>query len=90
MPESTAATPMTIPFRSTGRVDVVHDCNSLGSRHNAYDRPTRSASMATVGSCHICGAAGTTNTCEQCGGLVCERHYDRSTGLCRDCLAGQR
>ncbi|MFO7834792.1 MAG: hypothetical protein R6V31_12295 [Halohasta sp.] len=46
--------------------------------------------MAIVGSCHICGAAGGRHTCEQCGGLVCERHYDRSTGLCRDCLAGRR
>lgn len=23
--------------------------------------------------------------CDRCGRLVCERHYDKKTGLCTDC-----
>jgi len=46
--------------------------------------------MSTVGICQVCNAAAASHTCEHCGSLVCEQHYDRQQGLCHQCLAGQR
>ncbi len=35
--------------------------------------------------CEICGEKAVAR-CKLCGRYVCERHYDRSTGLCSICL----
>ena len=46
--------------------------------------------MSVQGLCQICEAAPATFQCSRCGALVCEAHYDRSSGLCTDCAAETR
>jgi len=46
--------------------------------------------MSTVGVCQICQAAPANRSCEHCGSLVCEQHYDRQQGACQQCLAGRQ
>jgi len=41
--------------------------------------------MSSSGLCSICGRAGAQHTCDRCGALVCERHYEASVGLCIEC-----
>jgi hypothetical protein len=43
--------------------------------------------MSVSGLCEICESATVEDSCKRCGRLVCEKHYDRETGLCTDCLA---
>ncbi|WP_199174700.1 hypothetical protein [Halegenticoccus soli] len=43
--------------------------------------------MSVTGVCQICEAAEATHACDQCGTLVCERHYDREHGVCVRCAA---
>ncbi|WP_254544475.1 hypothetical protein [Halomarina pelagica] len=42
--------------------------------------------MSVSGLCELCQTNEVVDGCDRCGRLVCERHYDRSTGLCTDCL----
>jgi hypothetical protein len=37
--------------------------------------------------CEICATADVRHTCDRCGRLVCERHFDEETGLCVECAA---
>jgi len=46
--------------------------------------------MSTVGVCQVCESAEATHTCESCGSLVCEKHYDDAAGVCQQCLGGAR
>ncbi len=39
--------------------------------------------------CDICGMPA-SNTCSICGKKVCDKHYDKRTGLCVSCLHGRR
>lgn len=41
--------------------------------------------MSVSGLCELCTLNEITDGCDRCGRLVCERHYDESTGLCTDC-----
>lgn len=41
--------------------------------------------MSSSGLCGICGRASAQYTCDRCGSLVCERHYEPSVGLCVEC-----
>lgn len=43
--------------------------------------------MSVQGVCEICEAKPVVDGCDRCGRLVCEDHYDASTGLCTQCLA---
>ncbi|WP_313691340.1 hypothetical protein [Halorarum halobium] len=42
--------------------------------------------MSVSGLCQICEAKEGRFTCDNCGAFVCEDHYDRTEGLCADCL----
>lgn len=42
--------------------------------------------MSVSGLCELCQQHEVIDGCDRCGRLVCERHYDKSTGLCIDCL----
>ena len=43
--------------------------------------------MSFSGVCHVCEAAEGRNTCEQCGALACDEHYDPELGACSQCAA---
>ncbi len=44
-------------------------------------------SVETV--CEICAQRKAQNTCDQCGRVVCEHHYNAADGRCEKC-AGPR
>lgn len=44
--------------------------------------------MSVSGLCQICESAEARGSCERCGRLVCEKHYDEAFGLCLDCSEG--
>lgn len=41
--------------------------------------------MSVQGVCHVCENALAEYTCTQCGGVVCETHYDEATSTCVAC-----
>lgn len=43
--------------------------------------------MSVSGPCEICTTGTVEESCDRCGQLVCERHYDESTGFCVECTA---
>jgi hypothetical protein len=43
--------------------------------------------MSVADVCQVCEAAPARHTCDQCGSLVCDDHYERSHGLCVQCAA---
>ncbi|MHB9288219.1 hypothetical protein ACKVMT_14420 [Halobacteriales archaeon Cl-PHB] len=43
--------------------------------------------MSVSSPCEICQRADVENTCDRCGKLVCERHYDEEFGYCVECAA---
>lgn len=43
--------------------------------------------MSVSGLCEICESNPVEDGCDHCGRLVCEDHYDHSTGMCTSCLA---
>lgn len=42
--------------------------------------------MSVSGLCEQCMQNEVVDGCDRCGRLVCERHYDETTGFCTDCL----
>lgn len=44
--------------------------------------------MSVSGLCQICESAEARGSCERCGRLACEKHYDEAFGLCLDCSEG--
>ena len=42
--------------------------------------------MSVSGLCQICEVREAQFTCDNCGAVVCEDHYDEDTGLCADCV----
>ncbi|MFB6162037.1 MAG: hypothetical protein ABEJ86_01155 [Halococcoides sp.] len=40
--------------------------------------------MSVASTCAICDRS-VEHTCTRCGDLVCDRHYDRSSGFCTRC-----
>ncbi len=43
--------------------------------------------MSVSSPCEICQTADVRHTCDRCGKLVCDRHFDDETGLCVECAA---
>ncbi|WP_135304306.1 hypothetical protein [Haloarcula amylovorans] len=43
--------------------------------------------MSVSGLCNICENADVEHGCDRCGKLVCDRHWDETTGLCTECSA---
>lgn len=43
--------------------------------------------MSVAGLCEICERPDVDHSCDRCGRLVCERHWDETTGLCAECGA---
>lgn len=43
--------------------------------------------MSVSGLCEICNRADISHTCDRCGRLVCEDHFDDEVGFCVDCAA---
>ncbi|WP_435359084.1 hypothetical protein [Haloarchaeobius sp. DFWS5] len=41
--------------------------------------------MSVAGLCQICEDARAEQDCNQCGALVCARHFDREHGMCIEC-----
>ncbi|WP_135663840.1 zinc finger HIT domain-containing protein [Halorhabdus rudnickae] len=41
--------------------------------------------MSATGLCAVCGEGNAEYTCDRCGSLVCERHYEPSLGYCVEC-----
>jgi len=46
--------------------------------------------MSVTGLCEICQQPDVDHTCDRCGRLVCERHFDEETGLCVECASEVR
>jgi hypothetical protein len=44
--------------------------------------------MSVASTCDICRAGAVEHTCDRCGNLVCERHFDETTGFCAECVTG--
>lgn len=42
--------------------------------------------MSVSGGCEICQTGDVEGTCDRCGQLVCERHFDPEFGLCTECV----
>lgn len=43
--------------------------------------------MSVSGLCDVCGQPDVEHTCNRCGRLVCERHYNTELGVCVDCVS---
>ena len=43
--------------------------------------------MSVSGLCDICQAPDVDFTCDRCGQLVCDRHFDETLGLCAECAS---
>ncbi|MFB6309813.1 MAG: hypothetical protein ABEH64_01395 [Salinirussus sp.] len=43
--------------------------------------------MSVSSPCEICHRGEVEFTCDRCGQLVCEEHFDKSTGYCVECTA---
>lgn len=41
--------------------------------------------MSLSGLCEICERPSVEHTCDRCGKLVCDRHFDDSVAVCVDC-----
>jgi hypothetical protein len=46
--------------------------------------------MSVSGLCEICGQPDVEYTCDRCGKLVCDEHFDREVGYCTECAAELR
>ncbi len=44
--------------------------------------------MSISGLCQVCESREANHSCENCGALVCEMHYDDDLHYCTDCAAG--
>jgi hypothetical protein len=43
--------------------------------------------MSVTGLCEICQRPDAKYTCDRCGRLVCERHFDEGHGICVECAS---
>lgn len=43
--------------------------------------------MSVESLCEICLTESVEHTCNRCGNLVCDRHFDESVGFCTECSA---
>jgi hypothetical protein len=45
------------------------------------------ASMSVEGLCSVCETRKARYSCDNCGALVCQEHYQEARGVCADCAA---
>ncbi|MFC7194498.1 hypothetical protein ACFQL4_07235 [Halosimplex aquaticum] len=43
--------------------------------------------MSVSGLCEVCQQPAVDHTCDRCGNLVCDRHFDAELGVCSECVA---
>lgn len=43
--------------------------------------------MSVSSPCEICHRADVSHTCDRCGQLVCQEHFEEDLGLCVECVA---
>jgi len=43
--------------------------------------------MSVAGLCELCERPDVDHTCDRCGRLVCDRHWDEDIGMCVECGA---
>jgi hypothetical protein len=43
--------------------------------------------MSAAGLCEVCNQPDVDHTCDRCGQLVCDRHFDEEQGACIKCVA---
>ncbi|MFB6150983.1 MAG: hypothetical protein ABEJ40_04175 [Haloarculaceae archaeon] len=43
--------------------------------------------MSVTGLCEVCQQPDVDHTCDRCGKLVCDRHFDETAGVCVECAA---
>lgn len=43
--------------------------------------------MSVSGLCEICQRPDVDHTCDRCGNLVCDRHFDDRREICSECVA---
>jgi len=43
--------------------------------------------MSVSGLCEVCQQPSVEHTCERCGHLVCDRHFDEEAGVCVECAS---
>jgi hypothetical protein len=43
--------------------------------------------MSVSGLCEICQRPDVDHTCDRCGKLVCDRHFDELAGVCVECAS---
>ena len=41
--------------------------------------------MSVSGLCEICQTPDVDHTCDRCGQLVCDEHFDETVGFCVEC-----
>lgn len=46
--------------------------------------------MSISGGCELCATGDVSFSCDRCGKLVCDEHYDRDSGYCTECAAELR
>ncbi len=46
--------------------------------------------MSVSGVCQVCESAEATQTCPNCGAMVCDDHYDRELSVCTRCASAAR
>ena len=46
--------------------------------------------MSFTGVCQVCESAEGRHSCDRCGSLVCDVHYDEELGVCTQCAAAVR
>jgi hypothetical protein len=48
------------------------------------------STMSVQGLCQVCESAQAKHTCDRCGAMVCDDHWDRELGYCSECAAEYR
>lgn len=43
--------------------------------------------MSVSSTCEVCSAGDVDHTCDRCGQLVCDDHFDETVGFCVECAA---
>lgn len=43
--------------------------------------------MSVSGLCEVCQQPDVDHSCDRCGNLVCDQHFDDDLGVCAECVA---
>lgn len=43
--------------------------------------------MSLSGLCEVCQTPSVEHTCDRCGQLVCDTHFDETVGVCVECAS---